>query len=390
MSDSNQSDPPQTEKSFVLDKAIMQTQDRKLEHIQAVLHEDVESRVSSRFEDFILVHQAVPEVDLEDIDTSLTLFGKEITAPILIAGMTGGHEITKKINRRLAEAAERHRIPMGLGSQRAAIEDPSLVDTFSVAREVGHSALLIGNIGAPQLVKGYGIDQAQAAVEMIDADALAVHFNPAQEVVQPEGDTRFRGAAAMTGLLSKELDVPVIAKEVGSGISKESGQRLEAEGVTWVDVGGRGGTSWPAVEGIRGRNSKYEESQELGELLRSWGVSTPLSVVEVFQDTGLRIMATGGVRTGIDAAKLIRIGASVAGYAQPFLEAAVSTREDALDKLIMRLIRELKTAMFLTGAKNLDALGRVPMVVVEPSSEWLKARGYSSVLNEMAVTNPRQ
>ena len=225
MTDSAKEGEPTSGKAAGIDPVFLQTRDRKLEHIKVVLNEKVESNIGSGFEEFTLVHQAAPEVNYDEIDTSLTLFGKLVSAPLLIAGMTGGHEMTKEINRKLAEVAEKYQIPIGIGSQRAAIEDPSLVDTFAIVRETAPTAVIIANLGAPQLVEGYGLEQAKAAVEMVEADALAIHFNPTQEIVQPEGDTRFKGAVSLTGDLAKELCVPVVAKEVGAGITRESAHR---------------------------------------------------------------------------------------------------------------------------------------------------------------------
>lgn len=337
--------------------------DRKLEHLLFCAHCDVQYKnKTTGFEDIELIHRALPEVNKEKIDISTELLGKELDAPIIISAITGGHPSSLAINRELARAAEEMGIGIGLGSQRAAVENPELVPTYTIARETAPSTLLIGNIGAPQ------IEYAPQAVEMIDADALAVHLNPLQESIQPEGDIDASGYLESIGEIVKSVEVPVVVKETGAGISKEDALSLESKGVDVIDVAGSGGTSWAAVETYRA------EDKYLGELFWDWGIPTAVSTAEVTQSVNIPVIASGGIRSGLDAAKAIALGANSVGIALPVLKEAYMGYKDVMN-VIKRLQESLKVAMFLVGANNLDELKESKLVIKGDTKEWLQERG---------------
>jgi isopentenyl-diphosphate delta-isomerase len=342
-------------------------EDRKLDHITISLKEQVESRVSSGFDDITPVHRSLPEVDLDEIDLSTSFFGKTLKAPIVIAGMTGGHEKAKKINENLAVAAQELGVAMGVGSQRAGLENPELSKTYSIAREVAPDAFLIGNLGAVQFAADYTIDHANSAVDMIEADALAIHLNPLQEAVQPGGDRNFQSCVDAVSDL-KGLKVPIIGKETGAGMSREDALLLEKAGASGVDVGGLGGTSFSAVESYR-----EGVDRELAERFWDWGIPTAASTIEVLENIKLTVISTGGLRSGIDVAKALALGASAGGMALPFLKGAMKSA-DAVKKEINRVIEELKIAMFLMGAATVDELRGCDLIISGKTRDWLQAR----------------
>ncbi|MEE8402464.1 MAG: type 2 isopentenyl-diphosphate Delta-isomerase [Candidatus Hydrothermarchaeaceae archaeon] len=340
------------------------TSGRKLDHINIALEDDVQSRIKTGFDDLTFVHRAMPEINLDDVDLTCDFFGREIGAPIIIAGMTGGHEKAKEINRNLALAAAELNIPMGVGSQRAALKDETLAHTYSVAREAAPDAFLIGNLGAVQFAREYGITEAEAAVEMIDADALAVHLNPLQEAIMPEGDTDFEGA--LEGLEKlKDLSVPVIAKETGAGIAMEEAKLLEKAGAAGIDVGGLGGTSFSAVEYYRAKGAE--------PTFWDWGIPTAVSTIECVEATSLNIISTGGIRNGLEIAKAISTGASACGIAHPLLSEAIRGKDEVVSAL-SSIIDELKNAMFLTGAKAIEDLRNVDIIITGMTKDWLDNR----------------
>lgn len=341
---------------------------RKLDHITISLEKKVQSHLSNGFEDVVLVHRALPEVNRDEVDVSGALLGRKIKAPIMIAGMTGGHKKSEVINKNLALAAEKAGIPMGVGSQRAALEDESLASTFSTVREASPAGFLIGNLGATQFCQGYSLKEARKAVEMIRADALAVHLNPLHEAVQPGGDTTFKDCLRSLGRL-KGLGVPIIAKETGGGIAREEAALLEKAGCAVIDVGGLGGTSFAAIEHYR---AKVEET--LGKLFWDWGIPTAVSVVECSQATKTEIIATGGIRNGIQVAKALALGANCCGIALPLLDKALKGPEEVARGLV-RIVEELRTAMFLVGAENVRELKSSDVVIMGRTREWLEARG---------------
>jgi isopentenyl-diphosphate delta-isomerase len=350
--------------------AAHKTEKRKAEHIRICLQEKAQAKtVTAGFENVRFIHRALPEVNRKDINLSTSFLNHNFSAPLIVGAMTGGTEEAVKINQNIAEAVEKLGLGMGLGSQRAAIEIPSLEKTYAVARKTAPNAFLIANLGGVQLVHGYGIKEVRKVIEMIDADAVAIHLNALQEAVQPEGQTNFKGVLAKIGEVAGELDKPVIVKETGAGISAEDAKALKDAGVAAIDVGGVGGTSFAAVEYYRGNTA-------LGEEFWDWGIPTTSSIIEVTQSSKLPVIASGGVRSGNDIAKSIALGASVAGIIQPVLETAVKGSKET-EELLAGLIDELRNVMFLVGAENVAGLTQVPLVILGESAEWLKTRGFN-------------
>jgi len=333
---------------------VAPTSDRKDDHIRINLHEDVQSTQSTGLENFHFQHRALPELDLENIDLSQELFGRFVCAPILISSMTGGTEQAGLFNQRLAQAAQQCGIAMGVGSQRAAIEDPRQQSTFQV-RRFAPDILLFANLGAVQLNYGFDIHHCRKAVDMIQADALILHFNALQEAVQPEGQTRFSGLAKKIEQICTHLQLPVIAKEVGWGFSEEDVILLRNAGVSAIDVAGAGGTSWSQVEMHRART---ESQRRLAAAFIDWGVPTSQAILNIRRIApDLIIFASGGLHNGIDIAKCLALGARLGGMASPFLKAAAKTTEDVV--LEIELIRrEIQVCMFATGAGDLRALNQ--------------------------------
>ncbi len=330
------------------------TKTRKDDHIRINLEEDVMfKRRTSGFERVALTHNAVPELNLAEIDSTQTCLGKWMRLPILISSMTGGTAVAEKFNRIFAQAAQETGIAMGLGSQRAAIEDETLIATYQV-RDIAPDILLFANLGAVQLNYGYGLDECRRAVDMVDADALILHFNPLQEAVQPEGDTNFSGLLAKVEAVCRGLSVPVIAKEVGWGISGETAVRLKNAGVSAIDVAGAGGTSWSQVEMYRAPTARL--ARVAGAFV-DWGMETAVSIQQCHHAVpDMPLIASGGIQNGIDIAKAIALGAKAGGLAGDFLHAADSGGVEAVIERIETLGDELRIAMFVNGAKNLNAL----------------------------------
>ncbi|MBK18254.1 MAG: type 2 isopentenyl-diphosphate Delta-isomerase [Rhodospirillaceae bacterium] len=338
--------------------AFGETETRKREHIETVLKTDVLAKgVSTGFEQFSFEHCAMPELDLDRIDLSTSVFGKNLQAPILISSMTGGAEEAGQINLRLAECAQELGLALGIGSQRAAIERPELSATYRV-RHVAPDILLFANIGAVQLNYGYGIDQACRAVEMIDADALFIHLNPLQEAVQPEGDRNWSGLLEKLEILVAQIDVPVVVKEIGNGLSSNLVRNLVSLGVSGVDVAGAGGTSWSEVEANRQPDPLI---RSVAHSFSGWGIPTAYALIEICRASpSIPVFASGGIRSGIDIAKAIRFGASLCGVAAPALHAA-DENSDAVVTHLHRLIEELRIAAFCTGSQNLTSLAKAPI-----------------------------
>jgi len=355
-----------------------ETELRKGDHIKICLEKDVSARITKTgFDDVHLIHTSLPEMAATDIDLSINFFGKKLSAPILIEAMTGGTKRSKKINSFLASAAESLGIAMGVGSQRVAIENPELIDTFKVVREKAPNTFLIANIGAAQLAKGFSLREAKMAIDMVEANALAIHLNPLQEVVQLEGETGFTAVINKIKELSSSIGVPIIVKETGAGISAETAKKLEAAGVKCINVSGAGGTSWAAVEYYRAVKAHDIQRRHLAKAFWDWGIPTAVSIVEVSKSTSLPVIASGGVRTGIEVAKAIALGADLAGMALPLLKPAIIGEEKILEVLKL-LIAELKTAMFLSGAKSIGDLKSIPLIITGFTSEWLKLRGFNT------------
>jgi isopentenyl-diphosphate delta-isomerase len=338
-----------------------QTENRKVDHIRIVLGEDVAAKgVSTGFAAYRLPHCALPELDLREIDTQTTFLGKQLSAPLLISSMTGGAGMAAQINLALAEAAETLRLPMGVGSQRAAVIDPRLAATYQV-RRVAPTIPLLANIGAVQLNYGFGVEQCQRAVDMIAADALILHLNPLQEAVQPEGDTNFKDLLPKIEQLCNALEVPVVVKEVGNGIGARDAQRLYDVGVRIIDVAGAGGTSWSEVERFR---QPDDHGRRVAAAFADWGMPTTECIQAVRSALpDAVVIGSGGVRSGVDVAKAIALGADLAGTAKPALVDAINERGAvAVIEGLQSFIRELRVAMFCAGCADLAALRRVGIV----------------------------
>jgi isopentenyl-diphosphate delta-isomerase len=325
---------------------------RKNDHIRINLEEDVNSGRTTGLERYHFINRALPELDLEMVDLSQELFGRFIRSPILISSMTGGIEQARLINQRLAQAAQHCGIALGVGSQRAALEKSEFVATFQV-RQYAPDILLLANLGAVQLNYGFGIEQCRTTVDMIQADALILHLNALQEAVQPEGETRFAGLAKRIEQICRNLQVPVIVKEVGWGFSEEDVRLLKSAGVAAIDVAGAGGTSWSQVEMHRART---ESHRRLAAAFVDWGIPTSQAILNVRKVAPEQVIfASGGLRNGVDIAKCIALGARLGGMAGPFLKAAVSSLEDVIETIeVFR--REIQVCMFAAGVSDLEVL----------------------------------
>lgn len=333
---------------------------RKTDHIRINLEEGVRARgVETGFDRYRFVHAALPELDFDAVDPRTTFLGRPLRAPLLVSSMTGGLQRGWEITRRLAVAAQTVGCAIGVGSQRAAIEDPARARWFAV-RDVAPDVLLFANLGAVQLNYGYGPAECRRAVEMIGADALVLHLNPLQEALQPEGNRDFSALLGKIARVCAALPVPVVVKEIGCGISTAVARRLAAAGVAAIDVGGAGGTSWSAVEQHRATTPL---ARRLGETFAGWGIPTATSLrMAALGAPGLPLIASGGLRTGLDAAKAIALGADLAGFAGPLLKAAATGETETVD-LLTALAAELRLAMFCCGAATLAQLKQVELLV---------------------------
>jgi isopentenyl-diphosphate delta-isomerase len=325
---------------------------RKSDHIKINLEQDVRSALTTGLENYRFIHNALPDLSLDAVDSSLTLFGKRLSAPILISSMTGGTSEAEAINLRLAEAAQEVGVAMGVGSQRAAIEHPEQAATFQVRRAAPH-ILLFANLGAVQLNYSYGVDQCRRAVDMIQADALILHLNPLQEAVQKGGDTNFAGLAKKIENVCKKMDVPVIAKEVGWGISGETAKILADCGVSAIDVAGAGGTSWSQVEMHRAPD---QFTRQLAATFVGWGIPTAESI-QMVKNTlpDMTIFASGGLKDGLDIAKCVALGATLGGMAGQFLKAAAVSADNAIETMKLTK-KQIEVTMFATGVGSLANL----------------------------------
>lgn len=349
---------------------------RKLRHIRVSLEENVDTDITTGFEDIRFIHRALPEIDLDEVSTEATLFGKRLAAPLIISAITGGISEAGVINKVLAEVAEEKQIGICVGSQRIAIEHPETVPTFSVVREKAPTTFVMGNIGCPQLSLGWGVHEAEKAIDMIEADALALHMNPLQEGIQVDGNTNYRGVYQKITELKNNLTTPLVMKETGAGIAWEEAVKIQKAGASGLEISGVGGTSWSAVEYHIAKEVGKREMEYLGGALWNWGIPTAVSLVETTQKTGLSIISSGGIRTGVEVAKSVALGADAGGMAKPFLEKAVQGHE-ALTEYVDNIIREIKVTMFLVGSRNLDELRKVPVLVMGKTAEWLRLRGFN-------------
>lgn len=341
-----------------MSKKSSSTSSRKADHIRINLDQNVRSGLTTGLENYRFTHQALPELDLDDVKLDFSLFDKYLAAPLFISSMTGGTEDAGTINRNLATAAQETGIPLGVGSQRAALEDPDLVDTFQV-REAAPDVLLFANLGAVQLNYGMSVEDCRRAVDMIGADALILHLNPLQEAVMPDGNTRFAGLLDKIERVCKTLDVPVIVKEVGWGFSRQAATQLKNAGVSALDIAGAGGTSWTEVEMHR---AETDDQLKIASAFVNWGIPTAETVQTVHSAVPeLPLFASGGLRNGIDIAKCIALGAVMGGLAGPFLKAAVHSPQAVITE-INRIKKEIQICMFAAGASDLDALSHSQLI----------------------------
>ncbi len=330
---------------------------RKEEQLRVCLNNDVQAvGITTGFEWYRFTHQALPEIDWQEIDLGVSLLGKRLRAPVVISAMTGGCRLGAEINRNLALAAQRLGIAMGVGSQRAAIANPALAASYQV-RDHAPDILLLGNLGAVQLNSGYGLAECRLAVEMIDADALCLHLNGLQEVYQGAGDHNYRGLSERIAAVCRQLGAPVVVKEVGWGISGETARILAASGVSAIDVAGAGGTSWYVVEQLSAGQSREDVMRSP---FAGWGIPTAEAVRQAVEAAdGVPIIASGGIHNGVEAAKALALGATAVGLALPLLRPAIESAEAVIVRLD-RFLQELRTAMFCVGAANVAELRQTP------------------------------
>lgn len=347
---------------------------RKREGIEIPLNNDVQAKTTSTYLEYVkLIHNALPELDYDEIDISTNFLKRKFSAPLIIDSMTGGAPEAARINGRLGELAEKYGFAMGLGSQRAGLESKQLAETYSIARKNAPSAFLIANIGGAQLAKGLTIENIKKIIDMIQADALVIHLNPLQELIQPEGEPKYKGVFSKISEISGDLDVPVIVKEVGAGISKEVAVKLEVAGVSAINVAGAGGTSWAGVEKLRAEASNNDLKTHLGEIFWDWGIPTAASLIEVKKTVKVPIIASGGLRNGMEMAKCIVLGASMCAMAYPFLLKAAESKEQ-LFNFADTVIAELKSTMFLIGAMNLSVLKSSRYILTGPLADQVSNR----------------
>ena len=342
---------------------------RKADHINICLEQKV-SPDYRYWDDIKLIHEALPEVDYDDIDTTSYVLGKKLEFPFIVTAITGGFEGAKKINANIAEACAELGVGMGVGSERAAIEGVDK-ESYSVIRDYD-VPLVIGNVGAPQLIdqkekKGFTAEDVAVARDIIDADYMAVHLNYLQEAVQPEGDMRSRGCYDAIRSLAREF--PLIVKETGAGMSPRTIERLSNIGIEAIDIGGAGGTSFSAIEMYRAGDSNNALKQELGYTFFDWGIPAPVSLMAA--ETDIPLIASGGMLTGLDVAKSIALGAVAGGGAYVILHEAVESAE-AVKNVLKLMLEEFKTAMMLTGSSNVEELANADYVVLGETRQWME------------------
>jgi len=332
---------------------LTETQSRKDDHIRICLDEKVQvNQITNGLEKYQFTHVCLPELDYQEIEINTTFLNRQLNTPLLISSMTGGTENAQLINQRLARIAQKYDLPMGIGSGRVIIEKPEIASTFQV-RDHAPDIMLLANLGAVQLNYGYNWQECLKLVEILEADALILHFNPLQECIQPEGDTNFKDLLTKIEQVCDKLPIPVIAKEVGNGISVKMAEKLINVGIQAIDVAGMGGTSWAMVESERAKNPLQKE---LGKTFANWGIPTADCVREIRQQySEIPLIASGGIRNGLEVAKMLALGADVVGLAYPFLKTAM-TSEEAIEDLVKLIIAEIKTVLFCTGNKNINSL----------------------------------
>ncbi|MEM3403904.1 MAG: type 2 isopentenyl-diphosphate Delta-isomerase [Nitrososphaeria archaeon] len=346
-------------------------QRRKVDHISICLKENVESPTSAGFEHLHLVHNSLPEIDFEEVNPSTSIFGHKLSFPFLFDSITGGPKETKAINQAISEVAQEKSLGLFLGSVRSALEDPSTKDTYIVARDVAPDIFLAVNIGAPQLSRNFDLDKLKNFISDVKADALVVHLNPLQEVIQVDGEPYFRGVYEKIRYIVKNVNLPVIVKEVGAGISKETAAKLELAGVSAINVAGLGGTNWAIVESIRSRKLGDHSKGALGKLFSIWGIPSVVSLIECAQNVKIPLISSGGVRSGLDIAKSLVLGAKYGAMALPVLKSVKKSKLD-LSSFVDQLLFEFKTAMFLTGCRSVTELKTVRYFIDSYLRSWLE------------------
>jgi isopentenyl-diphosphate delta-isomerase len=350
---------------------------RKLEHVEATVFGGVERLTSTMLDDITLVHQAFPGFSLEDVETMSYFLGKKISSPIMVTGMTGGTPELGRLNGIIASVVEEMGLVMGVGSERIVIENPSSEESFRVVRRNAPTSPLVANIGVPQLYRGYGLSELKTIISVIEADALAVHLNVAQEVFQPEGETDYREETlAKLRDLSKEIGIPVILKETGCGLSIETVRRFSSYGFHNFDVSGQGGTSWVAVEKLRGERRGNWKSRS-ASVFSTWGIPTAATIMETrWSDPTSFIIGSGGLRNGLDIAKAIALGADVGGFALPVLEASLEGK-NSVRSFLNDVLFQLQAAMLMSGSKDVKSLRKASIVIRGGLKEWMESRGIS-------------
>ncbi len=353
---------------------------RKQEHAEISSTVDVEAEIGAGWEDIHFLHQCLPEIDRDEIDLSANFCGKRIDHPLVISALTGGYSQAAWINQTLGKVAEHFGLIMEVGSQRPMLEFPHLAETYSTARRAAPRTFLVANIGAAQLIAqkdspACTLEQVEELVAVIEADALAIHLNFLQEAVMPEGDRRARGCTEAIGRIAEALSVPVIVKETGAGISKSQALELKSRGVAALDIGGAGGTSMALVESRRAASHQNQFSQKLGQTFGNWGIPTAVSIVEA-KASSLPLIASGGVRTGLDAAKALALGASLVGIARPLLSQVLTRGYDGAIEYLEGFFEEFSVAMFLAGASTINELQQKRLLITGKTKDWLEQLGY--------------
>jgi len=362
-----------SDKHTLAEKEVEMIKKRKKEGIDIPLNERVQGKeTTTLLEDVYLIHNALPEINIEDIKLNTVFLGRTFSAPIIIDSMTGGTDEALLINKRLGQITEKYGFAMGLGSQRAGLKSDKLIQSYSVARSVAPNAFLIANIGGAQLAEGLSKDDVKKIIKMIDADALAIHLNPLQELIQPEGEPRFKGILQKITSLVNDIEIPVIVKEVGSGISPEVAVKLQDAGIRAINVAGSGGTSWAGIEKIRADNAKSYIKSNLGNLFWDWGIPTALCVLLTSRSVDIPLIASGGLRNGLEIAKCLMLGAKMCAMAYPFLKRAAES-EDELDKFTQLILAQLRGTMFLLGSPDIDSLVNTRYILKDKLASMLNS-----------------
>jgi len=357
----------------ISEKQIEMIKKRKKEGIDIPLTEKVQGKeTTTLLEDVYLIHNALPEINIEDIKLNTVFLGRTFSAPIIIDSMTGGTDEALMINKRLGQIAEKYGLAMGLGSQRAGLKSDKLIQSYAIARSVAPNAFLIANIGGAQLAEGLSKDDVKKIIKMIDADALAIHLNPLQEIIQPEGEPHFKGILQKITSIVNEIEIPVIVKEVGSGVSPEVAYKLQNAGVRAINVAGSGGTSWAGIEKIRADNANSYIKSNLGNLFWDWGIPTALCILLASRSVEIPVIASGGLRNGLEIAKCMMLGAKMCAMAFPFLRKAAES-EYELDLFTQLILAQLRGTMFLLGSSDIDSLVNTRYILIDKLASMLNS-----------------